>query len=694
MKNKFLTTMRISAMLLCTAAMTFTFTACEEEISTESRYTFTGNTVASYLEENADFYSSFIEILKRGGRFSMLEAYGTYTCFAPTNDAIAKYLYEQDSIYWNTKDTDKPIDTHVYSTELSELSDSMCQIIAQTHILPEIYLSTDMEGDIIPTMNLNDRYLSVAYEVNEESKPVMIVNGSAEIIERDEEVENGVVHALNNVLIPSSNTVPAQIANYDYFSIFAAALEETKLTDRLQDYKDYSYNYDGTLVPHFDKGNTTTCPLDRYYGFSAFVEPDSIFEANGIDDLEELKERCKEWYPNATDEDPESPNNALNQFISYHLINKKVIYARLTCTDLKLNDGFNSEKNLRALSDRTEYYETFNNVLMKITIPRSKGTHINTPIINYASNKDMSANNPDMENHININVIDPNTVKEQHPDFDQVALNGIIHVIDKILVYNEDEMAGNVLNGIMRFDFSALMPELTNNEVRWCSNGKAGAPLHGKNEYCLITAIGNDGNYFESYDYKSNYVKVNTKETRLYYLCPTMSWRNYQGDEMMALGAYDFAYKLPPVPAGTYEIRMGYSMSGKRGVVQFYIDDEVTGIPIDLRKNGGDPIVGWESDASTDDNGVANDKAMKNRGYLKGPTSYFQGGSLCVRDDIQSLRKVITTKYLTSGVDHWIRFKNVMKNDDGTAQMMHDYLEIVPMTFVRSEDVSLADKRK
>ena len=104
--------------------------SCREQIDEGARYTFTGHTIASFLEENEDVYSSFIEILTRGGRFSLMKAYGTYTCFAPTNDAIARYLFEQDSIYQASLVDDNPEDivwTGVTSPELSELSDSMCK---------------------------------------------------------------------------------------------------------------------------------------------------------------------------------------------------------------------------------------------------------------------------------------------------------------------------------------------------------------------------------------------------------------------------------------------------------------------------------------------------------------------------------------------------------------------------------------
>ena len=69
------------AALACIAAMSLA--GCRESIDESTRYTFTGHTVASFLEEHEDVYSSFIEILNRGGRLSLMKAYGQYTCFAP-----------------------------------------------------------------------------------------------------------------------------------------------------------------------------------------------------------------------------------------------------------------------------------------------------------------------------------------------------------------------------------------------------------------------------------------------------------------------------------------------------------------------------------------------------------------------------------------------------------------------------------
>lgn len=657
--------------------MSMTLSSCKEYIDEGARYTFLGHTVASFLEEHEDIYSSYIEILTRGECLSLLKAYGEYTCFAPTNEAVDKYLKEQNDIYWSSLEAGDPIWTGVTSPELSELSDSMCKVISQTHILADIYLTTDMDGDIIPTMNMNDRYLSLGYDVDENNHNVLLINGTSEIIAKDEEVENGVVHTIASVLNPSTNMVPTQIKEHEYFRIFSEALELTGYDEQMQLYKDETYT-DGDKQ-HLDIKLEGYCPYpsDRYYGYTAFVEPDQVFNQYGIFTLEDLIEKSAEWYPNADVSAPyTSKENPLNQFIGYHLLNKKVPYSRLVCYKLSLNN-FDSEKNLVNFSDRNEFYETLNNRLMKVSIPRSNPKYQATCLINYTKT---GANLPEMADHVNVMVYDPadfRTLDTLYTSYSQEALNGSINVIDKILVYNEDEMVGNVFNCIIRFDASTLCPELTNNDIRWRSRDKAGK---------------NAGEIYIPNNYCSN-MEVYSEETMHYYLCPYTNWHNYQGDEMMTLGALDFAYKLPPVPAGTYEIRMGYQAESARHIIQFYVDGEVTGIPVDLRISASNPSIGWVKDSETDDNGVTNDKEMKNRGYLKAPTTYKYNGSVIVRDEASTIRKVITTKYLSEG-EHWIRFKSVFEGDDGKAQFMHDYFEIVPMTFIRNENLSLKEKRE
>ena len=662
-------------LLVCAAALALA--SCEESIDESSRYTFTGDTVASFLESREDVYSSFIEILRRGGRLNLMKAYGQYTCFAPTNDAIDRFLHEQDSIYQATKNDDNPIWTGVTSPELSELSDSMCEVLSQTHLIPEVYMTIDLAEGIIPTMNMNDRYLSLDFGTDENNFSVMIINNNSEIIAKDEEVVNGVVHTVNAVLNPSANTLPTQIAKYDYFRIMSEAIELTGYADKMQGYKDESYTEGDKTAPNISANAQVPYPANRYYGYSAFLETDDVFREQGILNFDDLAAKCAEWYPKANASAPlTSPENPVNQFVGYHLMDRKLPYERLVCYKISI-DEWNSEDDFYDNSDRYDYFETLAGRIINVTMPRSlvdDNTTRNSIFLNWYNEE-----NSPVEEIINVKVYSSNDFRaldSTYLDFEADALNGTIHPINKILIYDEDVMVGRVLNTMVRIDFASMLPELTNNNIRWKHFGHTF-----------------QGEIYIPHTYCTN-LKINTPETRHYILDPHTAWGNYQGDEMMSQGSYDISYRLPHMPAGTYEIRLGYTSYSLRGIAQFYLDDEVTGIPVDLRIDTKNPAIGFIADRETEDNGIQNDKEMKNRGYLKGPNTMHDYGSTGnARDHVQIIRKVVTTKYLTEG-DHWIRFKNTFENATETTQFMHDYIEFVPLSYVRDESIPVEEKRK
>ena len=677
-------------------ASVWALSSCQEHIEEGARFTFVGKTIATYLEADEEQYSSFVDILTRGECLGLMKAYGQYTCFAPTNKAVESFLKEQYEIYTTSIAKGDTIDTGVYSTNLEDLSKAKCVEIARNHILPKMYLGVDLIGNQIPDANMNDRNLTLEFDTID-GKSVAKINSTAPVL-YEEEVENGVVHTISGVLNPSTLGISAQIKEYDYFSIFYEALEKTGYDREMVGRDDPNYTEGDKIVKSIRATQDANYPANRYFGFTAFIEPNVLLkEKYGIEKFSDLEAKCKEWYPDGTPAwawqyneekgewdwaeieinhsvtDYTDPQNPVNQFIGYHLLDRKVSYETLVCYNIQAsgNGGeFDSEKDFPKNSDRTEYYVTMNNRILKVTMPRSDSNFPQGKILlNYASDGEGQ----------NIAVVAPNEFKKQgHESFNQEALNGALNVIEDVLLYKEDIMSAHVLYCIMRFDVSSMMSELTNSNIRW----KYGSMLNS------------DGAVFIPHNYCKN-VKVNTDDTRLFYLAPHHVWHNYQGDEMMALGFFDFAYRLPPVPAGTYEIRMGYSASQWRHMVQVYLDDQVTGLPIDLRIDGTNPKIGWvkADELKTPEEEASNEKDMKNRGYLRGPTSFYDNETNTAWTSPTCLRAVIATKFLTAG-SHWLRFKNVLDTDDGQSQFMHDYFEIVPTNYLRDENVSVEDRRK
>src|SRR5690606_9585406 len=112
-----------------------------------------------------------------------------------------------------------------------------------------------------------------------------------------------------------------------------------------------------------------------------------------------------------------------------------------------------------------------------------------------------------------------------------------------------------------------------------------------------------------------------SSSTEVHYFNADDRFMDYQGDEMFLLGLYDFDITTITIPPGTYEVRFGYQPTGGRGVAQLYWDGVPTGIPLDLRLSATDPDIGYilPGTDSRDPEGFEIDKAMRNRGYMKGP---------------------------------------------------------------------------
>ena len=87
----------IGKLFIVMAAVVMTgLNSCKEDIDESNLYTFTGETIEDYIVNRPEQFSNFNYILKRIGYDQILSAYGTYTCFAPTNEAVTAYV---DSLY-------------------------------------------------------------------------------------------------------------------------------------------------------------------------------------------------------------------------------------------------------------------------------------------------------------------------------------------------------------------------------------------------------------------------------------------------------------------------------------------------------------------------------------------------------------------------------------------------------------------
>ena len=306
MKKSFGTKMKVLALTALTAVTSSTFTSCQNEIAEENRFTFTGELISDHLLKHPERYDKFCTILKQakfgqkgGNMLTVLSTYGSYTCFAPSNEAIDSLLknkYDEwmESVEAKKKDpTVKEKNTGIKSPYLEDLSDSMATVIARNHII-EQGITTDEVGEgTFPKKTMNRRSVTLGY--NEENK--ITIDGK-EILEENIKTENGYIHFIKRALTPSDQPTSALLASQPGFTIFNKALAVTGWDEYLEKYElDPNYVGLGQYGIAFKTQNNQTPPYPevKNQGFTLFAEPDELLkdhtnnsfgiEINSIDSL-------------------------------------------------------------------------------------------------------------------------------------------------------------------------------------------------------------------------------------------------------------------------------------------------------------------------------------------------------------------------------------------------------------------------
>jgi uncharacterized surface protein with fasciclin (FAS1) repeats len=586
------------------------YQACREQVSEGAFYTFTGNTVASFCEENEEL-SLFYQLIQDADYAPLLSLYGHYTCFAPTNAAFDAYFKEQSITYADLTKEDK----------INWVNDHIVKDQAKN------YLSELFQEGALPTPNMNNRFLVISFTQDSDGKQLIFVNKESVIQVKDNEVHNGVVHIVNKVVKPSQENLLSIMQEAGYFKLFAEAFSLTRLVDSITELYDYSYV---DPAPGTDKMNVAgrgdmNVPHQKKLGYTIFAETDETLKKAGITTLDHLIALAKDVYGTQDLNDYTSRNNPLNKFISYHILDRQMP------TNSLIYDGLNTSE--YAMDQRYEYYET----LLKMRLLEVKaGNKINT-----------------LKNGSFVGI------DELSSNLD--GLNGYVHALTDVLVYDEETMISDVLNKRIRFDAYAVPPQLTNNNIRW----------NLANNSTTITP-----------DFCGDHLTFN--EASKVIMWSSTGWDAHQGDEIVMMGWYDFTLRLLPVPPGTYEIRFGYNKVTWRGIAQLFIDGKIQGIPVDLKTDGLDPRVGWVRDSDTPDDGVENDKMMRNRGYMKSGKSirnHDYGHTL--RDSQNDLRVIVGTFTFQEYGYHYFRAKNV-EGENNEFQL--DYFEYVPVSHLEVEN--------
>jgi hypothetical protein len=697
----------------------FIFAACTEEIDKSARYTFTEETVLSYLEKQERF-SDYVRMLgevtiskqSESTVEQLLSARGHFTVFPPSNEAIQVYL---DSLQRKGIITTASWDG--FRDQKSK--DSIQKVIVYNSIIDggdDRYFETANfpinDNDEFPIANMNDRKLSITRsKINPDS---IFINGvyplSMEC--RDVEAINGRIHEVTEVIAPSNDTMADILKlwaeeGHQCFTVAAKIILACGLEDTLHAVRDETWEYlyqTGQVTDIKDLesegAGTGKIPEHRKFGFTIFAETDAFWSQTLNKPVSEITvEDVKNYIvglnliDGTDDENYEDVNNILNQFVTYHMLPERLTRDKLVIHYNELGYNYQSSKSYTVATE--EFYTTMGKrrLIKLYESLESKGIYINRfPILRNGRGEFA----PEKQNINDYHETTPSTfqpLRGAHTTEDENVgipvgandsinvtenvLNAIVYPINQLLIYT-DNVATQLKNQRIRMDLASCLPEMMNNDHR--GRRTAYPTGHARNR-----GFPTNYQYFENIDIKEG--------TRFFYLNGlACNWLNWQGDEFNIVGIYEFTIKLPPVPKeGHYELRLSVqSNSSVRGMCQVYWGDNkdylpAAGIPLDMRLAGtsrhlssgniADNTVGWVADTGDPAVDDETDKKMRNNGFMKGPQHYSAtpGSSTAMRTNEMKLRRIMVSEDMYPEKTYYLKFKSVLDSD--TKQFYIDYIE-------------------
>ncbi len=255
---------------LCVAAVVcFTSSSCRKQAL---EYTTTSDVnIVDYLRKYPDQFSEFVKILDRTNISPFLNAYGAYTCFAPTNDAIKIYLQEVGKISSDQIDT------------------ASLRSLCRFHLLEDTITTKSFTDGKMPTPTMYGQFLITGVNSN----GATVINRQATLTQGNILTGNGIIHVINRVLQPATQTIAQMVESNPRFSIFTQALKATGLYDSLN----IANNPDTTR---------------RFLTFLA--QSDSILRTVQINNYADLVRK----YNNTGN--PKNVNDSLYLYMAYHIL--------------------------------------------------------------------------------------------------------------------------------------------------------------------------------------------------------------------------------------------------------------------------------------------------------------------------------------------------------------------------------------
>ncbi|OQP66162.1 fasciclin domain-containing protein [Niastella populi] len=229
--------------------------------------------ITGYLEKYSDSFSLFKQILDRTETSDFLNAYGAYTCFAPTNSGVKTWLAKIGA-------------ASVEAADLNKLKD-----MVKFHLLTDTITTASFKDGKLPVPTMFGQFLVTGVS-NEGGSSSYTINRQSLVTQSNIKVGNGYIHQLNRVLEPSTLTIAQQLEAKPEYTIFVEALKETGF-----------YTLLNTVDPDTTKRWMTV-----------MAESNTALADSGINNYAQLKDR----YNNTGN--AANTNDSLHMYVAYHIL--------------------------------------------------------------------------------------------------------------------------------------------------------------------------------------------------------------------------------------------------------------------------------------------------------------------------------------------------------------------------------------
>lgn len=262
----------------CVVLLLAGLVSCNDELEGKTFFTSDEMTIVETLEANPELYSSYVEILEKTDLYSSLKTYGSYTSFAPTNEAVQKYISERFSVN-SVSELNSP--EHV----------DFLKLLVKFHTLPTTRRTEAfIEGRLADTTYTGD-FITTSFVQGGGIANVKI-NKVAGLGVYDIETNNGVIHTLTEVLDPYIDPLPVVMDKAGKHNIFVEAMKQTGYYERLS-----------AIFNEFGSKNN----------FTILAESDEVYAQEGINSFQDLVDLIS-----PDDSDFQNEENDLNRYVAYH----------------------------------------------------------------------------------------------------------------------------------------------------------------------------------------------------------------------------------------------------------------------------------------------------------------------------------------------------------------------------------------